>query len=157
MKYGSKLCQSFLKESFNRILSNSASTFQVAVKTTTNHCWRTCVGATRLIPSWDLAFRAGGRRFLWTRLTDPSVFGDGSSRVFRAPPGLTPIHFLQVFCRRYISDTICRNFASILDFSQTCQILVDQTYLADSDASCKILASQDFFCKFLGRILQDNI
>ena len=31
----------------------------------------------------------------------------------------------------YISDTICKNLARILDFRQTCQILADQTFLAD--------------------------
>ena len=41
----------------------------------------------------------------------------------------------------YISDTICKNLARILDFRQTCQIL----------------AGQDISCKILGRILQDNV
>ena len=57
----------------------------------------------------------------------------------------------------YISDTICKNLARILDFRQTCQILADQTFLADWDVSCKILAGQDISCKILGRILQDNV
>ena len=57
----------------------------------------------------------------------------------------------------YISDTICKNLARILDFRQTCQSLADQTFLADWDVSCKILAGQDISCKILGRILQDNV
>ena len=44
-----------------------------------------------------------------------------------------------------------------MDFRQTCQILADQTFLADWDVSCKILAGQDISCKILGRILQDNV
>ena len=45
----------------------------------------------------------------------------------------------------YISDNICKNLAIISDFRQTCQILADQTFLADSDISYKILAGQDLF------------
>ena len=63
----------------------------------------------------------------------------------------------KIFQKWYISDTICKNLARILDFRQTCQILADQTFLADGDVSCKILAGQDISCKILGRILQDNV
>ena len=69
-------------------------------------------------------------------------------------PSRTPIHFLQESCRSGTYQTLS---ARIFDFRQTCQILADQTFLADSDVSCKILAGHDISCKILGRILQDNV
>ena len=72
----------------------------------------------------------------------------------RLPPSRFPIHFLQESCRSSTYQTLS---ARILDFRQTCQILADQTFLAESDVSCKILAGKDISCKILGRILHDIV
>ena len=65
--------------------------------------------------------------------------------------------FFFLHSKWYISDTICKNLASILHFRQIFQILADQTFLVDSNVSRKILAGQDHSCTVLGRILQNNV
>ena len=80
-----------------------------------------------------------------------------SAWLLRIPQSNSHTFLARILQKWYISDTIGKNLARILDFRQTCQILADQTFLADSDVSCKILASQDISCKILGRILQDNV
>ena len=63
----------------------------------------------------------------------------------KADPSRTPIHFLQESCRSGTYQTLRKNLPGILHFRQTCQIMADQTFLADSDVSCKILAGHKRF------------
>ena len=99
------------------------------------------------------------RRYYATDL--PLLFVWYTIREFSAYPvypSRTPIHFLQESCRSgtYRTLSAWNNLTSILHFRQTCQILSDQTFLADSEVFCKILVSPDISCKILGRILQDK-
>ena len=119
--------------------------------------------------TWRYSFR-GASPLLGRPWSKPAARPDRRRHVdpFRFAPAfraLEPWSKSHTFLARilqkwYTSDTISKNLASILEFRQTCQILADQTFLADSDVSCKILAGQNISCKILGLdkvILQENV
>ena len=109
----SKTYQPYLEETANWIPSNSASTLLVEPKTTTNHCRRTFLGATRLHTSWDLAYWASGSSFPWTRWTDTSVSVRQLKEPSRAPPSLFPPFSL---CDASFNTTNISNFFPVHPF-----------------------------------------
>ena len=83
-----------------------------------------------------------------SRVLQQPISGDNSYQVKTHPQSNSHTFLARILQKWYISDTICKNLARILVFRQTCQILADQTFLADSDISCKILAGQDISGNF---------
>ena len=71
-----------------------------------------------LTKSFEQSFR---KLFCKSLLESRRSFPQSNSHTFLA----------RILQKWYISDTICKNLARILDFRQTCQILADQTFLAD--------------------------